>query len=391
MEKSSWAIALDELLHVGGALVLIIAVVAVLTGIIREYIPQEKLQKKLANNEKRGPLVGALLGTLTPFCSASMVPVVMGMIEMRASMGMVFGFLISAPLCNFVVVGLIIAIFGWQVALLYFALTLGGAILSGYIIERTPLKSAVRRIDEVPASSGCSAAPASACSATAPSAAMACSAAPSATACVDSVSAANVCADSIAAGTACSATEPAAEDCSTDTTLACNSGDTLAMDSTSGKLNACIATACAPFTSTAAVAHKERLKLAMRFAWALFKKIIPYVLIGALISALSAAFLPADIVEKYIGADSWYAIPVAAGIGVPLYLRIEMALPLLQVLIAKGMGMGAAMALLIGGTGASLPEIAIISSVLKPKAVAAFVVTVITLAMIGGVVFSVVF
>ena len=74
----------------------------------------------------------------------------------------------------------------------------------------------------------------------------------------------------------------------------------------------------------------------------------------------------------------------------PLYLRIEMALPLLQVLIAKGMGMGAAMALLIGGTGASLPEIAIISSVLKPKAVVAFVVTVLTLAMIGGGLFVVI-
>ncbi|WP_372964266.1 permease [Marinobacter sp.] len=360
MDKNSWAVALDELLHVGGALVLIIAVVAVLTGIIREYIPQEKLQKKLAKNEKRGPLVGALLGTLTPFCSASMVPVVMGMIEMRATMGMVFGFLISAPLCNFVVVGLIVAVFGWQVALVYLALTLGGAILAGYVIGWTPLKHAVRRIEEVPTSaSGCGSAPASACSGSAPV-------------------------------SACSAPAPAATACSATAMPSC-SAEAMAIEPPSGQLEECIATACAPFTSTDTVPHKERMKLAMRFAWALFKKIIPYVLIGAVISALSAAFLPAEIVEQYIGADSWYAIPVAAGIGVPLYLRIEMALPLLQVLIAKGMGMGAAMALLIGGTGASLPEIAIISSVLKPKAVVAFVITVITLAIVGGVVFSVVF
>lgn len=138
MDTNSWAIALEELVHVGGALVLIIAVVSVLTGIIREYIPQEKLQKKLAKNEKRGPLVGALLGTLTPFCSASMVPVAMGMIEMRASIGMVFGFLISAPLCNFVVVGLIVAIFGWQIALLYLALTPGRGH-SGRLCQRQPV------------------------------------------------------------------------------------------------------------------------------------------------------------------------------------------------------------------------------------------------------------
>ncbi|QBM18876.1 hypothetical protein MARI_30190 [Marinobacter sp. JH2] len=353
MDKNSWAVALDELLHVGGALVLIIAVVAVLTGIIREYIPQDKLQKKLAKNEKRGPLVGALLGTLTPFCSASMVPVVMGMVEMRASMGMVFGFLISAPLCNFVVVGLIVAVLGWQVALVYLALTLSGAMLAGFVISRTPLKNAFRRIEAVPAS-GCGGAPEPACSASAP------------------------------------VSTPAATACTATAMPSCNA-EAMAIESPAGQLQECIATACAPSSSTASVAHKDRLKLAMRFAWALFKRIIPYVLIGAVISALSAAFLPAEIVEQYIGEDSWYAIPVAASIGVPLYLRIEMALPLLQVLIAKGMGLGAAMALLIGGTGASLPEIAIISSVLKPKAVVAFVITVITLAIVGGVVFSVIF
>jgi uncharacterized membrane protein YraQ (UPF0718 family) len=78
------------------------------------------------------------------------------------------------------------------------------------------------------------------------------------------------------------------------------------------------------------------------------------VLVGAVISALSAAYLPSEMVEKYVGGDNWYSIPLAAAIGVPLYLRIEMAIPLLKVLIAKGMGMGAAMALIVGGTGASL-------------------------------------
>lgn len=320
MQESSWTIALDEFLHVGGALVIIIAVVSVMTGIIREYIPQDKLQKKLAKHENRGPLMGALLGTLTPFCSASMVPVVMGMVEMGASMGTIFGFLISAPLCNFVVVGLILATFGVKVTLVYIAITLGGAILSGYLIGLTPLKHAVRRKISAPVTS-CSAQVSNTCGGAPVAAAMGCD-----------------------AGAASHTGQP----------------------------------------------HAARIRASMPFAWALFKRIIPYVLIGAVISALSAAFLPAELVEKYVGSDSWSAIPIAAGIGVPLYLRIEMALPLLQVLIAKGMGMGAAMALLIGGTGASLPEIAIISSVLKPKAVVAFVATVLTLAMVGGALFVVI-
>jgi uncharacterized membrane protein YraQ (UPF0718 family) len=143
-----------------------------------------------------------------------------------------------------------------------------------------------------------------------------------------------------------------------------------------------------PSASQKTESHKERLGLAIQFAWALFKKITPYVLIGAAISALSAAFLPADIVERFVGSDNWFAIPIAAVISIPLYLRIEMALPLLDVLIGKGMGMGAAMALIIGGTGASLPEIAIISTVLKPRAVIAFVAIVLAIATIGGMIFS---
>jgi uncharacterized membrane protein YraQ (UPF0718 family) len=319
MQDSSWTTALDEFLHVGGALVVIIAIVSVMTGIIREYIPQDKLQKKLAKHENRGPLMGALLGTLTPICSASMVPVVMGMVEMGASMGTIFGFLISAPLCNFVVVGLILATFGVKVTLFYIAITLGGAILSGYLIGLTPLKHAVRRK----------------ISAAVPS---------------------------------CGAQAP--NTCGGAPVVSCGAGSSAA--------------------SHTGQSHADRIRASMPFAWALFKRIIPYVLIGAVISALSAAFLPAELVEKYVGSDSWSAIPIAAGIGVPLYLRIEMALPLLQVLIAKGMGMGPAMALLIGGTGASLPEIAIISSVLKPKAVVAFVATVLTLAMAGGALFVVI-
>ena len=129
----------------------------------------------------------------------------------------------------------------------------------------------------------------------------------------------------------------------------------------------------------------------MPFARALFVQIIPYVLIGAAISGIIAAFIPATLVETYVGNSNLLAIPIAAAIGVPLYLRIEMAIPLLSVLLAKGMSLGAAMALLIGGTGASLPEIAILGSMLKPKAIAAYVLWVFITATLGGFVFYALF
>lgn len=345
MQTDLWIQALQEFIHIGGWLLLIIAVVSVLTGVVRHYIPQEKLQSKLQQHESRGPIIGGLMGILTPFCSAAMIPVMIGMVQMGVATGTVFSFLISAPLTNFVVVGLIMATFGLKIAAIYFLLTLSGAIAAGYIVGATSLRHAVKRdlikSDEAP----------------------------------------------------CCAGAPASSVQNHEVQYIMEKEDQeLGVAFSDGAATATATATCSgPSLAAVAAPHQERLQRALQFAWALFKKITPYVLIGAAISAVSAIFLPADIVEKYVGNDNWFAIPVAAVISVPLYLRIEMALPLLDVLISKGMGMGAAMALLIGGTGASLPEIAIVSTVLKPRAVVAFVSIVLGMAITGGIIFSFVF
>ena len=331
-------IALGEFFHVGWVLVVIIAGISILTGFVREYIPQEKFQKKLKNqNTVMGAVTGAALGILTPFCSASMVPVAMGMIEMSAPFSTVLPFLISAPLCNFVVVGIILGTFGWKVALIYFLWTFGGAVVAGLTVGRSKVKNQVKNLAEIAESKkkakdkGCDAK-----QKTTP----ACSI-QNATCCTSETS----CSDQVAATSSCCASSP-------------SSGG-----------------------------HAEKVQGAFQFALALFKQIIPYAILGAAISGIALAFIPSTIVEKYVGNGSWYAIPIASAIGVPLYLRIEMAIPLLSTLLAKGMSMGAAVALLIGGTGASLPELAILSSMLKPKGVLVFTLTVLVLAMSGGTLF----
>lgn len=327
--------ALGEFWHVGWVLFVIIAAISILTGFVREYIPQEKLQKKLKNQTTfTGAFMGAALGILTPFCSASMVPVAMGMIEMSAPFSTVLPFLISAPLANFVVVGIILATFGWKVALIYFLWVFCGAIISGLTVGRSSLKNQVKNLAEIAAEK--KAQKASSCSAS--------------------------------TQTAC-ATQNAASS-------SCNDADTTN------------SSCCGSVTVTSP--HKEKAKSAFQFALALFKQIMPYALIGAAISGIALVFIPSEIVAKYVGNDSWYAIPLAAIIGVPLYLRIEMAIPLLSILLTKGMSMGAAMALLIGGTGASLPELAILSAMLKPKGVIGFTLTVFVIAISGGFLFMVI-
>ncbi|MDY0052458.1 MAG: permease, partial [Aliarcobacter sp.] len=143
-------IAFEEFLHVGVALVLIIAVISVITGFVKEYIPQEKLQKKLKKQGTiKGAFMGAGLGVLTPFCSASMVPVAMGMIQMSAPFSTVLPFLISAPLCNFVVVGIIFATFGFKVASIYFLWTFLCAVLAGLTVGRSKIKDQVKDLSKI--------------------------------------------------------------------------------------------------------------------------------------------------------------------------------------------------------------------------------------------------
>ncbi|MDD1782572.1 permease [Enterovibrio sp. ZSDZ35] len=298
-------IALNEFFYVAKGLVVIIAIVSVLTGIMREYIPQDKLQATLTKHDKWGTLLGALFGMLTPFCSAAVVPVTMAMASMGASLGTVMSFIISAPLCNFIVLAMVYAAFGLKITAVYFFVTFTAAVLGGYLISKSPWRNEIKRGAELEDTEG----------------------------------------------------------------KGCSSKNTT---------NICGATP----------SSASRMRNAMSGAWALFKRIIPYVLLGAAISGFSAAYLPADLVEKYVGGDSFQSIVVASLIGIPLYLRIEMAIPLLNVLIAKGMGLGAALALIIGGTGASLPEIALVSAVLKRKAVIAFIGIVLTTAIIGGTIFQ---
>lgn len=328
------SIALGEFLHVGSALIIIIAIISVVTGLIKEYIPQEKFQKKLKGQSTiMGAVTGASIGILTPFCSASMVPVAMGMIEMSAPFTTVLPFLISAPLSNFVVVGIIFGTFGFKVALIYFLWTFGGAILAGLTVGRSKIRHQVKNLAEIAAEKK----------------------------------------KTRSCGESKNSSQESASSCCASTTTKQKIDVTVGNDG-----------CCGVVTEGG---HKAKFKGAIRFAIALFKQIAPYALLGAAISGIALAFIPSSIVERYVGGDSWYAIPVAAAIGIPLYLRIEMAIPLLSILLTKGMSMGAAIALLIGGTGASLPELAILSSMLKPKGIIAFTLTVLTLAISGGILF----
>src|SRR5699024_8154391 len=91
-----------------------------------------------------------------------------------------------------------------------------------------------------------------------------------------------------------------------------------------------------------------------------------------------------EFITAIAGNDNPFAIPVAAVIGIPMYIRVETMIPISEALVAKGMSMGAVIALIIGGAGASLPEVLLLNKLFKPRLLAAFIVAVFTGAVTTG-------
>ncbi|MBU2953693.1 permease [Marinobacter sp. F3R08] len=129
---------------------------------------------------------------------------------------------------------------------------------------------------------------------------------------------------------------------------------------------------------------KGRYNGLWREAWSDFLKVVPYLLIGIAIGSAIYGFMPMGLLEHYAGPDNAFAIPVAAVIGVPLYIRAAAVIPLAGALLAKGVGAGTVLALIIGSAGASLAELILLRSLFTLRLLAAFVVVIFSMAMIAG-------
>jgi uncharacterized membrane protein YraQ (UPF0718 family) len=125
--------------------------------------------------------------------------------------------------------------------------------------------------------------------------------------------------------------------------------------------------------------------------WADFKKVLPYLVGGIALGSMIYGFMPTEFVASIASEDNPFAIPVAAIIGIPLYIRAEAVIPLSAALAAKGMGLGAVMALIIGSAGASLTEVILLKSIFKNQMVAAFLFVILSMAIGAGFLYQFIF
>jgi uncharacterized membrane protein YraQ (UPF0718 family) len=275
--------------------------ISFLVGLIREYVPEEKIKAALKNRKYGvGNVLGAGFGALTPFCSCSTIPLLVGLLDVGIPFGIAYSFLIASPLLNPVIFFLLLALFGIVPTLIYTAIAFSIAVISGILLDRAGYAKYVKAV-------------------------------------------------------------------TLEKTAACD---------------------CHTEDQSASSVHKARFIRSLGFAFTLFRQVVPYLILGAAIGAFIYGFVPDDLIIAVAGPENPLAIPIAAIIGVPMYIRAETIIPISAVLVGKGMGIGAVMALIIGGAGASIPEVTLLASIFEKRLVAAFVVTVLGVAILAGVIFQ---
>jgi uncharacterized protein len=136
--------ALEFFLFEVPKVLLLLAIVVFVVGIIRSFFTPERTRAILAGKrESLGNVLAAGLGTVTPFCSCSAVPLFIGFVTAGVPLGVTFSFLVAAPMINEIALGLLFSMFGSKVAGLYLVTGLVIAIVSGWVIGRLKMEKHV--------------------------------------------------------------------------------------------------------------------------------------------------------------------------------------------------------------------------------------------------------
>lgn len=354
--------ALDMFAFLAVELIILFLAISYIVGVLQEFLTPEKIQSILSSRNGKGYVIAALLGAITPFCSCSTIPFLKGLLRARAGFGPMMVFLFGSPLLNPVIIGLFVITFGWQVAAFYFLVAMTVSVVAGYTLEKLGFERYVKA--EAYESTGSSSSCGTSCGDSAPK-----------------------------------KVEPAKAESSCGTSACGEPAPVMAKESAccgTKKEEPKVEVSCcsADGTATATVVEKKEPSRWVRIwfsTWKDFKQVFPYLMMGIAIGSFIYGFIPTDLIAEYAGEGKWYAIPIAAVIGIPLYIRAEAVIPLSAALVQKGMALGSVMALIIGSAGASLTEVILLKSIFKNQMIAAFLFVILSMAIGAGYLYTFIF
>lgn len=276
--------------------------ISFVVALLQIYISQDRI-KRILTTPKKGlnSVLGALLGSVTPFCSCSTIPVLVGLFKSGALFCGAISFLLTSPILNPAIITLMLAFFGVKATIVYAVFTFLFAVVMGLILDVAGFEKEIKNV-----------------------------------------------------------------------TVKGGHQDGISWETLQG---------------TFWQKQLQAFKISLKDAFGLFRGVVLFLLLGAGIGAFIYEFVPTDLMANFAGASNLWAVPVAAVVGIPMYIRTETMIPIASILISKGVAPGVMIALILGGAGASIPEVSLLSSIFK-KMVIAFVLCIFAVSVITGYVFN---
>jgi len=134
----------------------------------------------------------------------------------------------------------------------------------------------------------------------------------------------------------------------------------------------------------------QKIYYAADYTKEILGKVWLYVVVAIGIGGVIHGYAPEDFLVAYAGKDNFFAVPIAVLLGVPLYSNAAGIIPIVYVLMEKGMSMGTVLAFMMSVTALSFPEMIILRNVLKPKLIAIFIGIVSVAIICTGYLFNVI-
>lgn len=291
-------------LYLFGELFALFIAISFLVALLQIWVSKDRIKRLLTRPHKvENAILGALLGSATPFFSCSTIPVLVGLFKSGAPFSGAISFLMTSPILNPAIIALLLVFFGPLPTVVYALITFVFAICVGLLLDKLGFSRYVKNVN-------------------------------------------------VSGGCGCE-------------------------DITWEKLE-----------GTFWQKQWQACKYAVKDAIGLFKGVIGWLLLGAGIGAFIYGFVPTELLENFAGADNLWAIPLAAVIGIPMYIRVETMIPIAGILMDKGVSAGIVIALILGGAGASIPEVSLLNSIFKKQMVVTFVLCIFLVAVGTGFAFT---
>lgn len=291
-------------LYLFGELFALFIAISFLVALLQIWVSKDRIKRLLTRPHKvENAILGALLGSVTPFCSCSTIPVLVGLFKSGAPFSGAISFLMTSPILNPAIIALLLVFFGPLPTVVYALITFVFAICVGLLLDKLGFSRYVKNVN-------------------------------------------------VSGGCGCE-------------------------DITWEKLE-----------GTFWQKQWQACEYAVKDAIGLFKGVIGWLLLGAGIGAFIYGFVPTELLENFAGADNLWAIPLAAVIGIPMYIRVETMIPIAGILMDKGVSAGIVIALILGGAGASIPEVSLLNSIFKKQMVVTFVLCIFLVAVGTGFAFT---